>query len=140
MKKLLKIGGVLAVIGILAGVYIWFFVYNKPHRDYEKATADVVISAQDCYQSIASGDASYSNKVLQLNGVPTSIEDLDSMVVVVFAFNEGMFGEEGIRCTMLPNYNSEALALGNSLKVEIKGKFQGYNGTDIILEHCSIIK
>ena len=142
MKKLLKIGGILAVVGILAGAYIWFFVYNKPHRDYEKATADYVVTAGECYQKYAGGNAvecEYTGKVLEISGKPSLVEQSDSLVVLAFVFNEGMFGDEGIRCTMLPNYNNTVLALNIDFGVTVKGFCSGYNGTDVILEQCSIV-
>ena len=143
MKKLLKIGGILAIVGILALTYGWFFVYNKPHKNYEKAQADFKISAEECYNTYASGDADasrYLDKVLQIEGIPTSIENNDSSVVVVFAYNSGMFGDEGIRCTMLENYKQSTVQLNPTDMVRIKGYCSGYNGTDVILEHCSIVK
>lgn len=139
MKKLVKVIGVLAILGILGAAYGWFFVYNKPHVNYENAEPDVVLTAEDCYKTFTSENSDYLGKVLQLSGVPTSIEQQDSLVIVVFAFNEGMFGDEGIRCTMLPNHSKTALGLNVSNEIKIKGKCQGYNGTDVILEHCSIV-
>ena len=139
MKKLLKIGGVLAVLGILGLAYGWFFIYNKPHTNYEKAKPEVVLSAEGCYQSFIDESSTNLGKILQLSGIPTSVENQDSLVIVVFAFNTGMFGDEGVRCTMLPNHSEAALALTSSKEIKIKGKCQGYNGTDVILEHCSIV-
>jgi type II secretory pathway pseudopilin PulG len=139
MKKLLKIALVLAVVGILAAAYVWFFVYNKPHKNYEKAKPEAVLSAADCFQSFASNGGQLTGQVLQLNGVPSYVEDQDSLVIVVFVFNEGMFGDEGIRCTMLENHNQSTLALNTSQDINIKGLCTGYNGTDVIMEHCSIV-
>lgn len=142
MKRLLKIGAVLAVVGILAGIYIWFFVYNKPHRNYEKATADYVLTAGECYQHYASGktdEENYTGKVLELSGIISLVEQSDSMVILAFVFNEGMFGSEGIRCTMLPSHHQKTLALNIKQGVTVKGFCSGYNGTDVILEQCSIV-
>ncbi len=142
MKKIFKIGGVLVVLGIVAAVYVWFFVYNKPHRNYEKAEADFTLSAEACYNHYSGGSdqsLQYLDKVLQVEGVPSSIESTDSSVIVVFAFNSGMFGDEGLRCTMLPNYHDRSTNLELSENVSIKGYCTGYNGTDVILEHCSLI-
>lgn len=142
MKKLLKIGGILALAGILAGAYIWFFVYNKPHRNYEKATADYVVTAGECYQKYSGGTAveyEYTGKVLEISGKLSLVEQADSLVILAFVFNEGMFGDEGIRCTMLPAYNETTLALNIDQGVTVKGFCSGYNGTDVILEQCSIV-
>jgi len=142
MKKLLKIGAGLAVLGILAAVYVWFFVYNKPHRDYQNAEADFIVSAETCYNQYA-GNAEkskqYLDKVLQVEGIPSSIESTDSTVIVVFAFSSGMFGDEGIRCIMLPNQHDKTNNLVLTENISIKGYCTGYNGTDVILEHCSLV-
>ena len=139
MKKLLKIVGILAIIGILAAAYGWFFVYNKPHENYEKAKPEAVLTATDCFESFTSNGGKLTGQVLQLEGVPSYVEEQDSMVIVVFVYNEGMFGDEGIRCTMLDNHSQKALALNLSNTVDIKGLCTGYNGTDVILEHCSFV-
>jgi len=143
MKKLIfKILGVLVLIGFLAAVYGWFFIYNKPHRNYEKAEPDFIMTAGDCYQKYAAGAdeaGQFTGKVLQISGAPSLIEDNDIMVIVVFVFNEGMFGDEGIRCSMLPNYNRQARKMDISKEMQIKGYCTGYNGTDIIMEQCSFI-
>ena len=142
MKKLLMIVGILAVAGIIGGMYGWFFVYNKPHRDYEKAKADYVVTAGECYQKYAGGtdvECEYTGKVLQISGKPSLVEQADSLVILAFVFNEGMFGDEGIRCTMLPAYNETTLALNTDRGVTVKGFCSGYNGTDVVLEQCSIV-
>jgi hypothetical protein len=139
MKKLLKIAGVLAVLGVLALAYIWFFVYNKPHLDYAKATPELIVSAKECFQSFTGGNTEATGKIIQLTGTPSYVEEQDSLVIVVFVFNEGMFGDEGIRCTMLPQFHQAALNMKLTRPVEIKGLCTGYNGTDVILEHCSFV-
>jgi hypothetical protein len=141
MKKLLKIGGILTVIGILAAAYVWFFVYNKPHRNYETAKIDYELSASECYLNYSEkgGAIDYNGKVLQITGVPTSVEKADSLTILVFVFNEGMFGEEGIRCTLLPDYADAAFKLDLTKEITLKGFCSGYNETDVILQYCSII-
>lgn len=127
---------------IMTATYIWFFVYNKPHQDYAKADADYILTAEDCYTQFSNGldiASQYTGKVLQIEGIPSSIETEGSMVIVVFAFNRGMFGDEGIRCTFLPDLQNKAKELSLAKKVLIKGHCTGYNGTDVIMEQCSLI-
>ena len=143
MKKLFKIIGILALVGIIAAVYGWFFVYNKPHPDYEKATADYQLAANECYQQYVEridwASEEHNGKVLEIYGKPSGIEENDSLVIVTFVFDKGMFGDEGVRCTMLDKYNDNALALNLDDNITIKGFCSGYNETDVILEHCSIV-
>jgi len=143
MKNWIKILLVGAVIGIGSIVYIWFFVYNKPHKNIEKSTPDYIITANECYNQYAENQNTelvvYTGKVLQITGTPTSVENTDSLTVITFVFNEGVFGDEGIRCTLLSSYNEIAENLNLSEFITIKGYCSGYNDTDVILEQCSII-
>jgi hypothetical protein len=139
MKKVIKITGVLFLAAILAAAYVWFFVYNKPHRDFEKAKPVIVESARKCYQNFkANPRAAEAGKVIEIYGIPAETEHSDSLVVVVFAFQKGMFGNEGVRCTVLPGYRKEAATLSLHDTLYIKGFCSGYNGSDVILEDCSI--
>lgn len=140
MKKVIKIGALLVFTVLLAAAYVWFFVYNKPHRDFEKAKPDIVESAQQCYRNFQKNpNAPESGKVLEIYGLASGIEHSDSLVIVVFAFQKGMFGDEGIRCTLLPAYNEKASSLSLNDTLRMKGFCSGYNGTDVILENCSIL-
>ena len=144
MRNWIKIIIVIAGIGIAGLAYVWFFVYNKPHRNIEKSTPDFVITASDCYQHYVEGQnteiKNYTGKVLQITGIPSSIESNDSLMVVVFVFNNGMFGDEGIRCTLLPSYNKMAQNINLTEMLTIKGYCSGYNDSDVIIEQCSIIR
>ena len=124
-------------------VYTWFFVYNKPHNNIEKATPDYILSSEDCYFHYKNNENSetnnYTGKVLQLTGLASSVEQSDSLTIVVFVYNNGMFGDEGIRCTMLPKYNNVVENINLKNPITIKGYCSGYNDTDVILEQCSLI-
>ncbi len=140
MKLWFKISIVVVCIGLTGLIYIWFFVYNKPHRNIEESTPDFVITATECYQHYVQGQntdlINYTGKVLQINGIPTIIESNDSLKIVVFVYNKGMFGDEGIRCTLLPSYAKMASNISLSETVTIKGYCSGYNEADVIIEQC----
>jgi len=146
MKKLYLIIGIVATAGILAAAYVWFFVYNKPHIDYESATPDYVVTAKNCYLSFSGqqiynekqGTVNYTGKILQLSGLATKIEKNKDATVIIFVFDNGVFGDEGIRCSLLPAYVEAANNLDLSQEITIKGFCAGYNDTDVILQFCSI--
>lgn len=140
MKIFKRILVIMFALGILVAGYIWFFVYNKPHRNFETAKPDLTMSARQCFNGFTQKKIHAGGKVLELYGVPSSIQNSDSLVVVVFAFKKGMFGDNGVRCTMLKNFQKKALALSTSDTTYIKGFCAGYNGSDVILEDCSIVK
>jgi len=140
MKKFKRIIGILFITGIIAAIYVWVFVYNKPHKNFEKAKPDIVLAARQCYDDFSEHKALEGGKVVEIHGIPSGIENSDSMVVVYFTFKKGMFGDEGIRCTMLPDFQKSALALSTHDTVYIKGFCSGYNGTDVILQSSSLIR
>ena len=139
MKKILVAFLILALMG---GVYTYFFMYNKSHPDYENLDADIKITAEQLFTDCKSnGNASlYTGKILEITGNPTSLEKNDSIYTLVFAFEEGMFGDEGIRVSFLPNYFDQLNDLNLEQQVSLKAFCAGYNETDVILEKASIIK
>jgi hypothetical protein len=76
--------------------------------------------------------------VIQITGRINKVESVDSLTIAVFILDEGMFGDEGIRCSMLPNHSEKTHSLEGKTTT-IKGYLTGYNDTDVILENCSII-
>jgi hypothetical protein len=144
MKKWQIIILVIILIGILGGIYGYFFVYNKPHTDYEKADADVVISAKAIYNAFkedkVKATKEYNGKVVQIKGTMKMIEEKNSLITVVFVFSQGDFGDEGIRCTLLPKFNEEIKTLKPDDYINIKGYCTGFNDTDVIIEKCSIVQ
>ena len=141
-KKLKYLLGALVVICIgAAGVYLYI---NKPHPDYEKLNAEYTVSSKSIYDDFKSNSKAsalkYNGKVIELNGKVSKIEDADTLMTVVFAFSQGMFGDEGVRCAMLPDAKQNVKLLKQGDNVEIKGLCQGFNETDVILEKCSLAK
>ncbi len=133
----------LFVVGLIAGFLVYKFVYNKQHPDYENVAPSVTINAQDLYRAFKDNkDAAshlYNGKMIAITGKLGKIEAVDTLVTAVFVFNQGMFGDEGIRCTMLKKLNDAARKLQPDGEVRIKGYCTGYNETDVILEKCSIV-
>ncbi len=144
MKKWLIVLLVLFVLGLTGAGLVYKYIYNKPHRNFEMAKPDFVLPAKELFESYRNmrkdAEQKFNGKVLDISGKLKSVEVSDSLVIVVFTFAEGLFGDEGIRCTMLPKYNAEAEDLSPDAAIEIKGYCTGYNDTDVILEKCSLIK
>ena len=144
MKKWLKFLLVLGFLGIVAVFLIYKFYINKPHPDFEAAVPEYVISANDLFDQYvkdkSSADKLYTGKVIQIEGILSKKDVNDTNVYLIFVYNEGMFGDEGIRCRLLPKYNrlaTEEIEINSD--IEIKGFCAGYNETDVILDKCSIL-
>ncbi len=141
MKKWKIILGMVAAAGLAAALMVYFFIYNKPHRDFERTEPDFVISAEELYNAFVDDEAAaakFIGKVMLTDGEVATVEQVDEMVIVSFVFEEGMFGGEGVRCTMLASQHDDALQLSPGDKISVKGYCTGFTGIDVILEHCSL--
>lgn len=143
MKKFLIIALLLLIVGIIAAFFVYKYYYNKPHPDYKTAKVDLAIEAKRLWTDYSMNkdiaDPKYTGKILEIDGTIMRVEEVDSMVIVVFAYRKGDFGDEGVRVTMLPEFNQQAKAINPFKPIHIKGLCTGYNGTDVILENGSIV-
>jgi hypothetical protein len=144
MKKMYKIIAAILVIGILGAAYGWFFVYNKPHENYSKIEPVAKLEAKVCFDAFAENSpetADWLGQVIQISGTVNEFEQADSLSILVFVQNEDeMFGSSGIRCSMIPDFSEQAAKLKLPTQISIKGYCTGFNGSDLIIEQCVIIK
>lgn len=143
MKTWIKITIGLMLAIIIAGLLTYKYVYNKPHTDYLHAVPVYTLNAGTVYRSFQTNTKPatriFVGKMIGLTGPVSKVEKADTLVTIVFVFNQGMFGDEGIRCSMLPASRKQALGLNPGSVIAIKGYCSGYNETDVIFEHCSIV-
>ena len=103
----------------------------------QRQAGDPKRGEQDARQD---AESKYNGRVVLLSGKLDKVEETDSLVTAVFVFNQGMFGDEGIRCSMLPHHGSKLKSVPFGSEVSIKGYITGYNETDVILEQCSLVR
>ena len=143
MKRFILIALGILVLGIIALALVYKYVYNKPHPDYVKEEAELTINAKRLWTDYSMNkdiaDPKYTGKVMEIVGSIMRVEEVDDLVIVVFAYKRGDFGDEGVRVTMLPEFKQAAKGINPFKNVTIKGLCTGYNGTDVILENGSII-
>ncbi len=143
MKNWIKIGIALIIAGVIGGFVVYKFIYNKPHTDYEKAKAEYSLSAKELFDAYradatAAGEK-YNGRVIEVSGMVSEVEQMEEAVTAVFVFDEGMFGPEGVRVTMLSNH-AEALKNHPADKaIRLKGFNAGYNESDVILASGSVV-
>ena len=145
MKKLFKIGLILAAIGLVAAALVWKFYVNKPHEDIEKATPVYSLSTEEFWSKYNAdnkkADSLYRKQVIEITGKLSRIDKNDSLVSLIFVMAaDSMFGEKSISCQMYPKHNDEAAALPTGSVIKIKGFCVGYNDPDIQFNKCSIVK
>ena len=143
MNKWIKILLVLFAVGIIAAGLGYKYIYNKPHKNYEVVKTDFSMNAKDLFQQYrvhtTHAQVKYNGSVIEISGILSKIETAGDLTIGVLALEEGPFGDEGIRCTMLENHAKEIYNYEGK-KITIKGYCTGYNDTDVILEKCSIIQ
>jgi hypothetical protein len=143
MKTWVKLLLAAFVVGIIGIAMIYIFIYNKPHPNYEKMVPEFRLNAQELFDSYKNNKAvaekKYNGKLIEINGKLGHIESHDSITIAVFIFGQGMFGDEGIRCTMIAKFNEDAKKLVPEGTIRIKGYCEGFSDSDVVLEHCSII-
>ncbi len=134
--------GVLFALIVIGAVMVYFFLYNKPQPDYAKKSHDFEVSATDLLaefkQDATAAGQKYNGKVLLVSGDLSHVETSDSLTIAVFAIEEGMFGDEGIRMAFIPEYTDDLAAITPGSQLAIKGYCTGYNEIDVIMEHCSV--
>jgi hypothetical protein len=141
-KKIKIILGALIVIVI--GVISVLLYINKPHPSYEKLDAEFTVTPKAIYDefksNVKTSGLKYNGKMIEINGMISKVEASDTLVTVVFAFTQGLFGDEGVRCAMLSKFNKSTKEYKQGDNIDLKGMCQGFNDTDVIFEKCSLIK
>jgi hypothetical protein len=144
MKTWVKALLIIGILGIAAAAVGYLYVNYKPHRNAENEEAAFRVSAMqllnDYTTDETAANAGYLDKTGIVEGELSRVEDTGDQTIVVFALREGMFGEEGIRCTMLPDKAGQALELKPGGKIALKGICKGFNQVDVIFENCLIEK
>tara|TARA_R110002072_G_scaffold261823_4_gene420587 strand:+ start:519 stop:908 length:390 start_codon:yes stop_codon:yes gene_type:complete len=119
LKKILKIGGVLAV---LAGIYV-LYLLNKPHRDMVSEDASLEISADQLVteysQDEDKANASYIDKVIAVKGM---VSESDAEHIKL---------KSGV--SISGDFSSTKLEVGQ--EVRVKGRITGY---DELFEEVSL--
>jgi hypothetical protein len=143
MKTWLKILIILAITGLLAAFLVWKFVINKSHPDYSKAKVEVEVPVADLFNNYkddkVNADKSYTGKEIQLKGKFSKIEQSGTVAIVIFVFRQGDFGDEGVRCVLLPEEIDKIKDIKPNQDIKLKGFCTGYNETDVVVEKCVFV-
>ena len=144
MRKIIKIGIILFLLGIVAATGTYFYVFHKPHRNIEKEKPAYEICAKDLYDEFNEDEITsyekYGNKVIQVTGavVEFELKENGASLVYVDPF-------EGINCafdstTVIKEKNElSTIHIGNV--VTIKGKCDGFDMImGVVLTRCVLLE
>jgi len=143
MKKFLKIGLIVAAIGLVVGLSVLYYVFNKPHRNVKGEAPAFTMTAEALYTEYSTNeDASntkYINKVLQITGniAEVSIGTSETTITLVDAM-------AGVGCaldsTVAIEMKDKIKALKQGDKVTLKGKCDGYDMImGVVLTKCFFV-
>jgi hypothetical protein len=124
-------------LGLLAGVMIYFLVYNKPHRNIEDEIAAFNIEASELFYAYStdpkSADDEYLNQVIIIQGVVAEIlKTTSNEMNIVFRDNDELFG---VSCTIAEKYTKEAESITVGQDIFLKGLCMGM-AMDVVLIQC----
>lgn len=143
MKKNILISVSVLLVLFIAIISVYFYV-NKGHPNYGNLKAEYTLESKQLYDTFKKDSKAsatmYNGKMIELSGAISKVEASDTLVTLVFTFSQGMFGDEGVRCTMLPNDIQKAKLIKTGETIKVKGICQGFNDTDVVLEKCSLIQ
>ena len=119
---------VVLVTSLVLFIGLYLYIFHKPHRDFVAEPATYSLTAQDLLLDFQfdelESNKKYLNKVLQINGVVSSIEDGSPVI------NESVF------CSFETH-----IEMREGQKVIVKGRCTGYDDLfyQVTLERCIIL-
>jgi hypothetical protein len=140
-KKIIKIGIITAVAGIVIAGAIGLYMFNMPHRDVLSAKADFSLTSSQIVTEYLT-DASAANekylaadgdsKVLEITGKVNKIsDDFDGKKVVLLKDDSD---KAGVSATFTPETSANAAKLEVGQKVTLKGVIRSGAAYDSDLE------
>lgn len=134
MKKKIIISVItVLILGISAAAYVWFFVYNKKHKNIADSKPDFTTTAVDFINEFETSDTTankkYNEKIIQFTGTVNSTIPGDSLSTVVFDEEKTMT----ISVEFLPEFNEMAKNLSKGSQVIVKALYVGYLAPDPLL-------
>lgn len=127
-KKIIKIGAILLITGLLIGGGIIFYMFNMPHRDVQSASTDFRLTASqlvsEYLENPINANQKYladdgDSKILEISGTVAKIgEDFNGQKVILLKENND---KAGVSCTFTAETSKNSLNLKEGQFVTIKG-------------------
>ena len=154
-KKILKIGAILIIVGLLIGGGTVLYMFNMPHRNVQSASTDFKLSGSEVVAEFLENSSKANekyladdgeSKILEITGVVKKISDNFNGQKVILLQSET--DKAGVSCTFTQETgkNVSGLQIGQSLT--LKGVIRSGAAYDedlemyenVILEKVDLIK
>ena len=146
-NQTLKYGVVLVALGLIIGISIAIYLFNKPKRDIAKAKVEYSITAAQLVteftQNEHGANAKYLSaaygKVIQITGIVKEI-NLTGDSLLNLSLRDSTACPGSVNCSMEKPELSKAMFLRVGDKVTIKGECTGYMDitNEVTLIKCSL--
>lgn len=135
-RTILIIIGVVVLAGLATGTYLW----NKPHKNMQRATADITLSAPELMAAFNADEnaanAKYLDKVVAVTGkVIDAATSGEATVVSLEAADD--FGAISCELDRFSKQNRTTFTLGE--QITLKGICSGKT-IDVVLVQCVLVK
>ncbi|MBN2263695.1 MAG: hypothetical protein JW735_12315 [Prolixibacteraceae bacterium] len=140
-KKIIRIGLIAVVAGIIIAGAVGFYMFNMPHRDVQSSKADFILNSSDIVaEYLGNKDAANQkylaadgdSKILEVSGIVNKIsEDFDGQKVVLLK-SDG--DKAGVIAAFTPETNANAEKLQVGELVTVKGVIRAGAAYDSDLE------
>ena len=122
IKKILIIGGILFIAGLVAAWYI----FTEKFKDTSGIKADYTVNAMDLLQEFRQNDSlaniKYDEKIIIVNGIVSELEQADTTINIKFTdTTSGAY----IICAFQQQHLDEAKAIKEGDKISVKGSCSG---------------
>jgi hypothetical protein len=133
MKKILIIGGLLALFGAAVG----FYFYNKPHQNIRSAKADFTVTATELFNAFETDETAanekYLGKIIEVTGTVQEVKkDEEGKTGVTLEGGGMMFG---VICKLDDFSEPKRTEFTQGEQVTLKGECTGML-MDVVLVRC----
>jgi len=139
MKKLVKITGALLLTGILVVLLIVIKMYNKPHKDIQGATPDVVITAGDLVQEFEMNEEganeNFLDRIIQVEGEVAAISTSNGNSLITLNAPNAI---GTVVCNMDASQNKKVLGIEKGSVIQVRGVCTGFL-MDVMLVRAVIV-
>ena len=144
MKKIIKIGLILFLIGVVSATGTYLYLFHKPHRNIAREKPAFEMNAEDLYTEFSSDETTsyekYGNKVLQVTGKVVEFDLNSNGASLVYV--DPM---EGINCefdsTTVADTRNELSKIDVGKIVTLKGQCDGFDLImGVVLTRCVLIE
>ena len=152
-KKIIKIGLILLISGVVIGGSVVLYMFNMPHRDVQSAKTDLTITVDGLVNEYLADATTANNKyldeegeskILEITGIVASIgEDFNGNTEILLKSADA---KAGVSCAFTTETNAKAKNIKIGDNITVKGVIQSGASYDedlemyenVIMDKCDI--